>query len=223
MLDLASTDASSAAWSDGVLTLETTSGAYSLNLAGTYAPNAFAVQPDGLGGTDVTLAQNGGGQGDVHMLTFDGLHYDFQAVGDFVAARSTEPGNPFQVQIRDPIGQRRGQHHSRACRGPRRCPCDLCHRSCRSRLISGAPDKALHSGVVQQLAGGTLAQLSSDTYQLTWKTGESVTVTYQGGWLDWSVSLGPMTDPDRCRACWAATVARRTISGFRTAQSSRSR
>ena len=41
-----------------------------------------------------------GGHGDVHMVCFDGLTYDFQAVGDFVAVQSTDVGNPWQVQIR---------------------------------------------------------------------------------------------------------------------------
>ena len=134
VLDLASTDATGATWSNGVLTLNTATGAIQLNLAGTYAPNAFAVNPDGFGGTDVTMAPNGGGQGDVHMLTFDGLHYDFQAVGKFVAARSTEPGNPFQVQIQNSISERSRQHYHRACRGTRRRPRDLRCRPRRCRL-----------------------------------------------------------------------------------------
>ena len=33
------------------------------------------------------------------MTTFDGLHYDLQSTGDFVAVRSTN-GNPWQIQIR---------------------------------------------------------------------------------------------------------------------------
>jgi hypothetical protein len=59
--------------------------------------------------------------------------------------------------------------------------------------IDGAPDTALQVGGTQSLADGTLARLSAATYRLTWNTGESVTVavTGQGGWLDWSVGLGP--------------------------------
>ena len=34
------------------------------------------------------------------MVCFDGLAYDFQAVGDFVAVQSNDAGNPWQVQIR---------------------------------------------------------------------------------------------------------------------------
>ena len=38
--------------------------------------------------------------GDVHITSFSGLHYDFQAAGEFVAAKATDPNDPFQVQIR---------------------------------------------------------------------------------------------------------------------------
>ena len=95
LLDLASTQATGASWADGILTIDTLLGAIRLNVAGNYASNSFTVRSDGLGGTYVA-----GGFGDVHMVCFDGLAYDFQAVGDFVAVQSTDAGNPWQVQIR---------------------------------------------------------------------------------------------------------------------------
>jgi hypothetical protein len=39
------------------------------------------------------------------MVTFDGLAYDFQAVGDFVAVRSTNWANPWQIEIRTAASQ----------------------------------------------------------------------------------------------------------------------
>src|SRR6202034_4395162 len=38
--------------------------------------------------------------GDVHLTTFDGLYYNFQAVGEFTLAKSTVAGDSFNVQIR---------------------------------------------------------------------------------------------------------------------------
>jgi len=70
VLELASTHASKATWSGGVLTLDTDAGALRLGVAGTYASNAFTVQADGLGGTNVMLV---GGTSTVHMTSFDGL------------------------------------------------------------------------------------------------------------------------------------------------------
>ncbi len=195
VLDLASTDATSAAWSNGVLTLDTASGAIQLNLAGTYAPNAFAVQPDGLGGTAVMLAPNGGGEGDVHMVTFDGLHYDFQAVGEFVAARSTEPGNPFQVQIQTQSAQGAVSVTTELAAALGGARVTFAVGRAEPVWVNGAPDTALHSGAVQSLGGGTLAQVSSNAYQLTWSTGEAVVVSNAGTYLDWSVSPGPHDGP----------------------------
>ena len=158
--------------------------------AGNYASNGFTVQADGLGGTNVT-----GGTGDVHMVTFDGLHYDFQAVGDFVAVRSTDRGNPWLIEIR-----------TAAANGAASITTELAATFGDDRVtfavgganpvyLDGAPDTALQIGAPQSFSAGTLTQFSANAWRLTWNTGESVTVTDQGGWLDWSVALGPNDGP----------------------------
>jgi hypothetical protein len=56
ILDLASTVGTGAVWSAGTLAIVTATGTIDLSVAGSYAPNDFVVQSDGLGGTEVELA-----------------------------------------------------------------------------------------------------------------------------------------------------------------------
>jgi hypothetical protein len=206
VLELASTDATGVTWSDGVLTLDTAFGAIRLNVAGSYASSAFTVQSDGLGGTNVTA----GGHGDVHMITFDGLYYDFQAVGDFVAVRPTDPGNPCQIQIR-----------TESVPGATSVTTELAAQLGGDRVtfatgranpvyVDGAPDTALQMGAAQSLAGGTLTEIFPGAWQLTWNTGQSVTVTEQDGYLDWSVSLGPHDGPGSVQGLLGSDSGRAT-------------
>jgi hypothetical protein len=58
-------------------------------------PNLPPISGNGGGG-----GNNGNNAGDVHLTTFDGLHYDFQAAGEFILAQSTVPDDSFQVQVR---------------------------------------------------------------------------------------------------------------------------
>jgi len=155
VLELANTRATGVSWSNGVLTIATASGSFQLDVAGSYAPNIFTVQPDGLGGTDVA-----GGFGDVHMTTFDGLHYDLQATGEFVAVRSIN-GTAWQIQIR-----------TASAPGATSITTALAAQLGDDRVtfavgradpvyVDGMADTALHSGDVQSFAGGTLAELST--------------------------------------------------------------
>ena len=131
-----------------------------------------------------------GGFGDVHMMCFDGLAYDFQAVGDFVAVQSNDAGNPWQVQIRTASapGATSITTGLAASIGDVR----ISFAVGRDNLVhvDGIADALLHAGGVQGFAGGTLAQLSDNVYQLNWSTGRSVTVTDHGDYLDWVVGLG---------------------------------
>ena len=68
--------------------------------------SVIATQTDAFGNVSLdsatdtfAIAKSGTGTGDVHMLTYDGLHYDFQADGTYVLTRSTVPGDDFEIQI----------------------------------------------------------------------------------------------------------------------------
>ena len=122
--------------------------------------------------TSVTVDSLGGGSGDVHMITFDGLHYDFQAVGDFVAAQSTDPGNAWQVQIR--TGSWPGAvsitTELGALVGDDRVTFAIGRESLVD--IDGVPDIVLHPGVAQTIGGGTLTEVSDDAFRLDLYGGE---------------------------------------------------
>jgi hypothetical protein len=178
-LDLASTRATSATWSNGVLTLDGDPfGPIQLKMAGNFSPNGFSVQSDGLGGTLVA-----GGHGDVHMVTFDGLRYDLQSVGDFLAVRSTNGNNPWQIQIR-----------TESFPGATSVTTGIVAEigDARVSFAEGRTDLVQVDG---RLDGGSLTTQAANAWQLDWSTGEQLRVTEQGGFFDWSVVLGPNDGP----------------------------
>jgi hypothetical protein len=75
-----------------------------------YSNFTFQVQDDGgtaNGGIDLDLTPNlitlnvapsGSSTGDPHILTFDGLHYDFQATGDFILVKALD--SDLEIQVR---------------------------------------------------------------------------------------------------------------------------
>jgi len=64
----------------------------------------MAPLPDLTLTIDYTLAQPpmvfSEAWGDVHIITYNGLHYDFQAVGGFTLAQSVIPDDSFDIQLR---------------------------------------------------------------------------------------------------------------------------
>ena len=185
VIDLAGVQATNPSYGGGVLTLDTPFGQIFLNITGPYSRTSFSVQSDGLGGTYVS-----GGYGDVHIVSLDGFAYDFQAVGEFVAARGNGAGTSWQVQI-----QTDGQH------GTASWTTGLAAQFGDTAVIfevgkpitlhvDGKADTVLTPDANHAFSGGTLTAVSADTWRVAWSSGEIITVSEHGISLDWQVS-GP--------------------------------
>ena len=121
------------------------------------------------------------------MVTFDGLHYDFQQVGEFVLAKSTALGDSFEVQIRtQPYGVNSVVSVTVAMAvqvGADRVTFDATRADI--LWVNGKP-VTLAAGASDPLPGGTVLALTANSYQVTEDTGEVVRVgNYDGVLSDW--------------------------------------
>jgi hypothetical protein len=147
--------------------------------------------------TGTVVAPTGTAIGDVHLTTFDGLYYNFQADGDFTLAQSTVAGDSFAVQIHtvpfpaiqatsiitEAAAQVGGDDVTFGMGGT-------------TVSIDGVADTALSlADPTQQLAGGTLRMIAANEYELSWSSGESLTVTKGTAYLNVTASLGPQDAP----------------------------
>ena len=128
--------------------------------------------------------------GDVHMTTFSGLYYDFQAVGEFTLAKSTVAGDSFDVQIRtrqwSPGATVSVTSQVAAGIGSDRVTFGLDRAN--SVWLDGAA-YTFNGSSTLTLSGGTVQQLSSSSYVVTWNTGESLTVDLGGSYINSTVAL----------------------------------
>jgi hypothetical protein len=106
-------------------------------------------------------------EGDVHMVTFDGLYYNFQEVGDYVLTRSTVPGDTFQIQIETAAAPSLGAV-SITSEVAAQVGSDVVTFGLGQVSVDGAADPGLSTGdPVQDLASGQLQQLSPSEFRLT--------------------------------------------------------
>jgi hypothetical protein len=133
----------------------------------------------------------------VHLTTYDGLYYDFQAAGEFVLTQSTLPGDSFQIQTRlEPYGSSSSVSVMTmigAEVGSDRVTFAINRTN--TVWVDGTPETALAIGSPVTLSGGTLSELAANIYQINWNTGETATITNAGGYLNVSVGLGPNDAP----------------------------
>jgi hypothetical protein len=146
----------------------------------------------------LTVQPVGTARGDVHVTTFDGLTYGFQALGDFVLTRSTVPGDTFEIDIATVMlpGWAGASFTGEAAA---HVGSDLVTFSTgRDQVVwvDGVPETGLSaSNPVLPLAGGQLYELSASTFELSWITGETLTVTDAGPFLDTAVTLPATATP----------------------------
>ena len=135
--------------------------------------------------------------GDVHISTFDSLYYDFQAVGEFVLAKSNIPGDSFQIQVR--LQQWfNSQSVSTITQlamslGSDRVTFDL-HRPA-TVFVNGTASILSASNPIIQLSGGFLIQTALSKFLLVWNTGEVVEVDKFARYFLVKTALGPDSTP----------------------------
>jgi hypothetical protein len=118
--------------------------------------------------------------GDVHIITYNGLKYDFQASGDYVLAESRVPGDNFQIQMElEPLYSGASVtviHAVAIALGADHVTFDWTRPN--TVLVDGSAAATLSMGNPLTLAGGTITEISPSMYKVDWKTGETMTVSH---------------------------------------------
>src|SRR5262249_39558809 len=112
--------------------------------------------------------------GDVHIITYNGLKYEFQATGDFTLAQSRIPGDNFAIQMRlepwyDAASVSTIKQVAIAL-GADHVTFDWTRPN--TVLVDGAAPIGLTIGGQVKLAGGTITEVSPEVYKVDWATGE---------------------------------------------------
>ena len=132
--------------------------------------------------------------GDVHIITYNNLEYNFQAVGEFVLAHSTYPGNSFDIQMRltpfNGSSSVSGISEVALQIGTDRVTLDTDRAA--TVWLNGAASTLTPTDSLLSLAGGSVSELSATTYKVVWNTGETATITLNGSYF--SILDGIPTD-----------------------------
>ena len=161
--------------------------------------------------------------GDPHFTTYNGVHYDYQGIGDFLLTRSTI--DQFDVQVRTRTFYDGASvtimSEAAATLCNHRVTFDIDRASAGGSFVwlDGSP--ASLSVASSDLVLGTceIRELSPDNYKVIWDTGEVLEVTNNDTYLDllsslsWIDGLGPIEgllsselNPDAWRVTGAASL-----------------
>jgi len=164
------------------------------NTTGTgYANFSFQVQDDGgiaNGGLDldptpnnisINVTAGGGSWGDPHMFTFDGLHYDFQATGDFILVRALD--SDLKIHVRQAPWQVNPQTTLNVGLATVIDNSDVVFDVSQPHPLVNGSALMLAMGESQPLGGGSLSRTSisnygiqGDLYTLSYATGDRLDV-----------------------------------------------
>jgi hypothetical protein len=136
----------------------------------------------------------GGSWGDVHVISHDGLLFDFQAGGEFVLVRATE-GAPFEVQARqEPLSNNHSLSYNTAIATKVDGKKVGFYTQMPSLVYVGGEAQSLAEGASMQVGdnlAGTLARGVGGVYTLTYPGGEELKVLDRSSHLDVAVKLPP--------------------------------
>jgi VCBS repeat-containing protein len=164
------------------------------NTTGTgYANLSFQVQDDGgiaNGGLDldptpnnisINVTAGGGSWGDPHMFTFDGLHYDFQATGDFILVRALD--SDLKIHVKQAPWQVNPQTTLNVGLATVIVNSDVVFDVSQPHPLVNGSALMLAMGESQPLGGGSLSRTSisnygiqGDLYTLSYATGDRLDV-----------------------------------------------
>ena len=160
------------------------------------APAIEFTESNNPGGAPACAAA--AGIGDTHLRTFSGLFYDFQAAGDFTLA---EVGRDFSVQTRQVSGAptwpnatvnkavaaRFGSTKVAVCLPSGSNGAQEVHVDGKLTMVE--------DGKTLELPGGVRIARQGNLYQITSKSGDSVSATVNPTWIDVAVGLGGWPAP----------------------------
>jgi uncharacterized membrane protein len=189
------------------------------------APGAFLTEAYGINNAGQIVGNFASATGDPHFITYSGMRYDYQGIGDFLLTRSTVPGDQFDVQVRT-----RSVYDDAAVTIMSEAAATLCNHRITFGIdrastggsfvwLDGSPSSLSADNPVLTLGTCKIDELSPEHYQVVWDTGEILDVTNNGTYLDlssqlsWIDGLGSMEgllssdfNPDAWRVIGAASL-----------------
>jgi probable HAF family extracellular repeat protein len=149
----------------------------------------------GSGGTGPVhgFLTTGTATGDPHFTTYDGVHYDYQGLGDFLLARSSV--DQFDVQVRTrpwsdwPAATIMSEAAATLCNHSVNFDIDRARTGGSFVWLDGSPSSLSVTSPALTLGNCKIDELSPEHYQVVWDTGEMLEVTNNGTYLDLSSQL----------------------------------